>query len=161
MKKLIAIPSNVEVPYDLSNDDVVRVDTRDTDTIFTVIARCGIAIEEFLLRNGKHTLYAEPDKYPLSVIIWKTPVDEFVDTDTPWIQSIRGDELVFPSLHHNYNSSWVAGNPRSIIKWAASCVDLNIPDITPSHRFTDGSPQIWIAWLAHRIGLKVYGQKSI
>lgn len=158
MKKLIAIPNNVIVDYDLSNDDVVRVTPRETDDTFTIIARCGLAIEEYLLKDGTNTLYNDPLRYSLAGIIWKTPSGNFVDESLPWLQNIRGDELLFPSLHHAQDNSWVVGNPRALIKWAACCVNLNMSDVAPAYRFTEKSDQIWLTWLAHRIGLKVYGQ---
>lgn len=158
MKKLIAIPNGIEVPYDLSDSDVVRVSTQETDNNFTIIARCGIALEEHLLKDGRTLMYSEDVRYPLASIIWKTPSEEFIDESLSWIQNIRGDELLFPSLHFEKDSAWVAGNPRAIIKWAANCVNLNMPDIKPAHRFNSKIDQQWLVWLAHRIGLKVYGQ---
>jgi hypothetical protein len=98
MKKLIAIPYDVIVPYDLSGDDVVRVDVKNISDPFDIIARCGIAIEEHLLKDGMNTLYADPTKYTMAGIIWKSPTDVFVDTDVPWVKTMRGDELLFPTL---------------------------------------------------------------
>jgi hypothetical protein len=158
MKKLIAIPNNVETSYDLGNDDIIKVNINASDNTFITIAKCGLALEEYLLKDGKHTLYSDPTRYTLAGIIWKTPTDNFVDESMPWLQNIRGDELLFPSLDHRYDSSWVAGNTKALIKWAASCVSLNVPEINPAYRYANKSDQIWLAWLAHRIGLKVYGQ---
>lgn len=158
MKKLIAVPNGVEVPYDLSDSDVVRVSTQETDNNFTIIARCGIALEEYMLKDGRTVLYSDTVKYPMAAIIWKTPIGDFIDESLPWIQQIRGDELLFPSLHFEKDSTWAAGNPRALIKWAANCVNLNMPDIAPAYRFANKVDQMWLVWLAHRIGLKVYGQ---
>lgn len=158
MKKLIAVPYGVAVPYDLSGDDVVRVNVKDTDNNFTIIARCGIALEEHLLKDGRTLMYTDSVKYPLAGIIWKTPTDNFVDESLPWIQNIRGDELLFPSLHFEKDSAWAVGNPRALIKWAANCVNLNMPSVVPAYRFKQQIDQQWLVWLAHRIGLKAYGQ---
>ena len=158
MKKLIAMPDTVIVNYDLSTDDVVRVATQETDDTFTVIAKCGLAIEEYLLKDSMNTLYNDPLRYSLAGIIWKTPLGDFVDESLPWLQNIRGDELLFPSLHFEQDNSWVVGNPRALIKWAACCVNLNMSDVAPAFRFSERSDQIWLPWLGHRIGLKVYGQ---
>lgn len=161
MKKLIAIPYDVIVPYDLSGDDVVRVDIKNTSDPFDIIARCGVAIEEHLLKDGMNTLYSDPTKYTMAGIIWKSPTDAFVDTDVPWVNTMRGDELLFLTLHQEYDSSWVVGHPRALIKWAACCVELHRKEIMPAYRYKDRSNQIWLTWLAHRIGLKVYGQQLL
>jgi hypothetical protein len=161
MKKLIAVPYGTLVPYDLSGDDVIRVRTKDTDDTFTVIAKCGIAIEDHLLKDGMNTLYSDPTKYAMAGIIWKNATDAFVDTEVPWVKTMRGDELLFPTLHHEYDSSWVVGHPRALIKWASCCVELYRPEIMPAYRYKDRSDQVWLAWLAHRIGLKVYGQQAL
>jgi hypothetical protein len=161
MKQLIAIPAGVNHPYDLFNDYVIRVTTKETDDTFNVIAKCGLALEDHLQNNGMNTLYKDPSRYTLAGIIWKTPTDTFVNKNIPLIQTIRGDELIFPSININYNISWVVGHPRALIKWAAVCIDLNQPNVNPYHRFPKKLDQVCLPWLAHRIGLKVYGQDEI
>lgn len=158
MKKLIAIPVGVDVPYDLSNDVVIRVPILDDDDKFIIIAKCGLAIEDFLLKNGRTALYSTTTEYQLAGIIWKVPECDFVDTNVPWIQNMRGDELLFPSLYFYTSGCWVVGHIRALVKFAAACVHLHTPNLRPMYKFDDKSQMIWLLWLASRIGLKVYGK---
>ena len=158
MKKLIAISNNVSVDYDLSADEVVWVDVKTEDNNFVKIAKCGLAIEEYLNAHGVNLLFSNTDKYTLASIIWKTPTTEFVNTELSWLQHIRGDELLFPTLNQECDISWTSGNPRALIKWAACCVDLNLSTLNPGYRYAASPDQVKLVWLAQRIGLKAYGQ---
>ena len=160
---LIAIPTRLKdkINLDMDNKNILWVDCDKSKTIFEVVTRCGLDIEESLLDNGKTILWTNTPKYLTASIIWDDcDIQEYSHALDKW-SNPRGDELVFNQLDLNKPRGWAIGNPRSIIKWAACSLTLEnlyascFPEGNKGDSFQ--YPTSRLVWLAYRIGLRVYG----
>jgi len=121
-----------------------------TDQLHTKLLRCGLILEEYLLIN------------PVSkaVIVWKTR--HFVDAaDFADLPNFRPDEILFHDLNIESQLSWAAGHPHALIKWAATCRDLEYLDFIPWPQYGEASSDTAdLVWWAQRINLKVYSKQT-
>ena len=162
MKELIVISSS-KVPSELINwsNNVIAVNTAPEDSLFTAITKCGLEIEQRLLDRNKTLLWTKDTPYDIGAIVWGNHVPLLESTIKHWSEKgIRGDELVFPTLHMDIPRHWVVGHPRALIKWASCVTHIEHIDhqVFPQHSdHPETRPTSRLVWISHRIGLKIYG----
>ena len=159
MKKLIIATTKVPLT---ASPDVIKVDSGPEDSIFKDITRCGLTMEQVFLERNKSLLWNNDPLYNIAAIAWGDHLLKLLDpTLEKWCNTgIRGDELVFPTLHMDTPRHWVIGHPRALIKWASCVTHIENIDymVFPQHSdHPETRPTSRLVWMAHRIGLKVYG----
>jgi hypothetical protein len=161
MNELIISTSKVSSELLSWSNNVITVNTNSEDSLFTGITKCGLEMEHVFLDRNKSLLWNKSASYDIAAIVWDNHVPLLEPMIKQWSTTgIRGDELVFPTLHMDVSRHWVIGHPRALIKWS-SCV-THIEDIDyivfPQHSdHPNTRPTSRLVWIAHRIGLKVYG----
>lgn len=162
MKELIVKTS--KVPNNLVNwsNNVITVNTVPGDSLFTDITKCGLEIEHLLLEGNKTLLWTNNAPYTIGAIVWGDHLLKLLEpTIKHWGEKgLRGDELVFPTLHMDIPRHWVIGHPRALIRWASCVTHIEKIDyiVFPQHTdHPETRPTSRLVWIAHRIGLKVYG----
>lgn len=145
----------------LKDQNILSLESKTGDSLFVKISKAGILIEKHLLLDKKPLLWTESPPYSLVGIVWSNnSLDTLVESKNKWQNNLRGDELIFPTLDAYSHRSWVIGHPRAVIKWASVVYNFeNLEHQTwPQHDgHPDTKPTSRLVWLAHRIGLKVYG----
>ena len=92
MKTLIATTSDTNI---LDGSEILNVSTSDNH-VYRNIARCGLAIEQHLLKDSKSNFWSKNLEYNKVGIIWGSPTTPY--TPELWHEQLRGDEILFPSF---------------------------------------------------------------
>ena len=134
---------------------VLNVDYDNTINLYRNIGKAGISIEKEIIENGG--IWSDNLKYKLVIMIWN---DSNLDINSIILNSIdfRSDEVMFESFKEAFEFYWIAGHPCSTTVWASSvmnCETITVPlDVDLNSRKSQDKK---LLWMAHRIGLKVFG----
>jgi hypothetical protein len=161
MNKLIIATTKVPLT---ESSNIIKINSDPEDSIFKDITKCGLAMEELFLEGNRSLLWKNDPSHNIAAIVWGDHLLRLLDpTLEKWAnRNIRGDELIFHSLDMNEFRHWVIGHPRALIKWASCVTHIEHIDhhVFPQHSdHPEARPTSRLIWLAHRIGLKIYGSE--
>ena len=141
-------PKTVEHIRDANDIEIIYHDLQQYDSLYDRITVLGLELERLLIDR----LLVWTDTPCNSVVlIWEKLDSNFLDVYR-YTKDFRGDEVL---VKDSNSVNWIAGNPRAIIKWAASVSKLI--DVLPQRTIyprTDNTRKF--IWWAMRLNLKLY-----
>ena len=144
---ITADPKTVEHIPNSHNVEIIYHDLEGHD-FYDKITLLGIELERLIIDR---TLIWSSNPCNNILFIWEK-LDSDFDRITSYVKDFRGDEIL---IKDSFSVNWMLGNPRAIIKWAASMSKLKglLPQRTIYPR-TDNTRKL--IWWAMRLDLKLY-----
>lgn len=135
---------------------VIDVDYDTTMNLYRNIGKAGISIEKEIIENGG--IWSDDLKYKSVMMIWN---DSNLNINNIILNSIdfRSDEVMFEDFKESFEFYWIIGHPCSIIMWSSSIMNCETITVPLNNDFNGRNARDKkLLWMAHRIGLKVYGK---
>ena len=166
----VAVPRHQSNMHSTLHDDarsqlskISRIDIRNIETsehtLFGLVQDLGEAVD----RDHHDNFFWKQDESNTRIMLVWPPYDITNIAGCSEIESLRADELLFPSLDIAEHLCWVAGHPRAMLHWVSTLHhSMAVTDPHPGfHRANASNRRISetasMVWWAQRINLKVYG----
>ena len=153
--QLMSATDLIENRYDL---DVIQIETNDMDHL-----RCIAEMSLHLQRNldELNFFWTSAEAKTVCMFMWAPYNMHNIDRIGHDL-TVRGDEIIFPTIDTRENVSWAVGHPRALLNWGltlpyAGTVADPYPR-QPRIRLAGGelSNTARLIWWAQRINLRVY-----
>lgn len=120
----------------------------DTEDLYTKLSEVSLKIENLMLT--KPYIWTN-SVAPKVLIVWGEIQGSLHDRIFHLTKDYRGDEVLLDV----YNTTWIAGHPRAITKWAGTIFKLK--DVEPSRSLQHPIDDIArLIWWTNRLNLKVH-----
>ena len=144
---------------EINNDlEIIEIPYNKNFNLYQNIGFVGIEIEKRMIEYSN--VWSTTQKYESVMILWDNSDVVIESKLIDKIKDLRGDEVIFNTVHEMGNLKWVVGHPRAVITWSAGVCkieSLKLNDKLDFFNFYEYKKEL--IWFATRIGLKTYGLK--